>query len=136
MVALCVISPNMKISKEILIGIALGVFIGLPQGLRDLPQSESFPKSEEIMAGVAGIGCIFGFFLGMHLLSRANPDPKKHGAYAGFVVGSLCIGVPTIIRHFDGSLLQSINIVAALFTALGVAMIFGGVLGGIASKNT
>ena len=126
----------MKLSKEVLIGIALGVFIGLPQGLRDLPNFTAMPKSPDVLAGVAGLGCVFGFFLGMHLLSRANPEPKKHGAYAGLLVGSLCIGIPTIMRHFNGNLLQSINMVAALFTALGLAMVIGGMLSGIASKNT
>jgi F0F1-type ATP synthase assembly protein I len=101
----------MKLSKEVLVGIVFGVFIGLPQGLRDLPGFTAMPMSPDVLAVAAGLGCVFGFFLGMHLLSRANSDPKKHGAFAGILVGWLCIGIPPIMRHFNGNLIQSINMV-------------------------
>jgi F0F1-type ATP synthase assembly protein I len=103
----------MKLSKEVLVGIVFGVFIGLPQGLRDLPGFTAMPMSPDVLAVAAGLGCVFGFFLGMHLLSRANSDPKKHGAFAGILVGSLCIGIPTIMRHFNA---KSINLNDAIFS--------------------
>ena len=85
---------------------------------------------------IAAFGFLVGLLLGMHLMSRANPEAKKHGGFAFFMVGTLAIGVPTIVRHYNGDLLQSINMPAAFFISIGSAMILGGLLSSIASKST
>ena len=125
---------QMKLSREIYIGAIIGLVIGLPQGLRDLP-SFSAPVSSENLSTLIIIGCITGFFLGMHLFSRANTNPKKHAIFAFLFVSAWSIGLPTVIRHYNGNIFESINILAALFISLGVSMIAGGILSGIASKN-
>ena len=126
----------MKVSKEVIIGTIAGLVMGIPQGLRDIPNLSNNLNSPDKWGGIAGFGFVAGLFLGMHLLSRANSEPKKHALFAFFMVGTLSIGIPTIIRHFNGALLQSINMPAAFFTSIGLAMVVGGVLSGIASKRT
>lgn len=125
----------MKLTKEILIGALAGLILGIPQGLKDLPNISDTPNSTDTLIGIGGFGFFGGFFIGMHLLSRANPEPKKHAAFAFFAVGALSIGIPTIVRHYNGNLLQSINMPATFFTSIGLAMVIGGILSGIVSKN-
>jgi len=126
----------MKVSKEVIIGTIVGLVMGIPQGLRDIPNLSDNLNSPDKWGGIAGFGFVGGFFIGMHLLSRANSEPKKHAVYAFFMVGTLSIGIPTIVRHYNGDLLQSVNAPAAFFVSIGLAMILGGLLSGIASKRT
>ena len=126
----------MKLSKEVIIGIFAGLVLGIPQGMRDFPMLNDNLNTPEKLGGIVALGFIAGLFIGMHLLSRANPEPKKHGGFAFFMVSALSIGIPTIVRHYNVDLSQSINMPAAFFTSIGLAMILGGLLSGIASKNT
>lgn len=124
----------MKIKKDILIGIFAGLVLGIPQGFQDLQNFSELPLEGDWKV-IAVMGGLFGFFLGAHLLSRANEENTKHAAFAFFFVGCISIAVPTILRHYHGSLLESINMPAVLFLSVATSMALGGLLSLVASKR-
>ena len=124
------------LTKEVLIGIGVGILIGLPQGFSDLPNFPEPPIVPDTLYLIAGFGFIGGFLIGVHLLSRANPSPRRHVAYAFLLAFTFSIGIPNIVRHFNGHLIESTSMSAAFFVSIGLAMLIGGMLSGIASRNT
>ena len=85
---------------------------------------------------MAGIGGLFGVLIGIHFISRANPKSNKLAGYVFFLVMILSIGITTLFRHFNGILIDSLNVVSALFISVGLAMLVGGMLSAVFSKNT
>jgi len=122
--------------KEIIFTSIAGFIIGLPQGLKDLDfpvlQSTKLPKDTILIIGIFGL--ISGLAFGMQFLSKASRNYSQ-GAYFFFLVGTLSIGIPTVIRNFDGNLLHSLNISGLFFTSIGFAMILGGLLSHALNKE-
>lgn len=130
------VAKHMKVKKEVLIAAILGLIIGIPQGMRDLPNMPSNLSNPEGLLPAIGFGGISGLLLGMHLLSRANPNLAKTATFTFFSVGPLSIGLTTIARHYDGNLIGSINLVAAFFTSIGFSMFIAGAVSFVFSRSS
>jgi len=126
----------MKIIKEIVVGVVAGLIIGLPQGMRDLPMTMADNLPRDTVLIIAVFGAVGGLAFGMKFLSRANRKEYSIGGYVFFLVGSLSIGIPTIIRHYNGSFIQDLTMPGLFFTSIGFAMILGGGLSHAFSKTT
>jgi len=96
----------MSTIKEIFIGIIAGLIIGLPQGMRDLPKMVSNDLPQDTILLITCLGGIGGLLLGMKFLSRGDPKEYSLIGYFSFLIGSLSIGIPTVIRHFNGNLMK------------------------------
>lgn len=106
----------------------MGLIIGLPQGLQDLPSmANSMPK--ETIQIIGGFGAIAGFMFGIMLLSRANKKDYSVGSFCFFCVGSLSIGIPNVIRHYENTIIEDITMPGLFFSSVGLAMLLGGLLG-------
>lgn len=112
-------------NRDLITGAFAGLVLGLPQGLRDLPQFTQTLGSTEEWGAYVVLGAFMGFFAGVHLYSRANPSLKKRTMFSLLMVGSFSIGIPTVLRHFNGELFSSFTLPGALFTSLGIAMLLG-----------
>ena len=124
----------MKKYQEIIVGTIAGLVICLPRGMRDLPGLPTNIASERWQS-FAVFGGVAGLVLGMSMLSRAKDKEWKHGGFMFFVVGAFSIGIPTIARHYTGSLSDSMNMQSTFFTSIGIGMLIGGGLSLIASKK-
>lgn len=112
-------------NRDLIIGAFAGLVLGLPQGLRDLPQFNQVLSSSDLWLGYSVAGAFAGFFAGAHLISRANPSIRKRTLFSLLMVGSLSVGIPTIVRHYNGIVLQSLTLPGILFTSIGIAMFVG-----------
>ncbi len=125
---------KMKPIQVIAISALAGLVIGLPQGMNDLPKISATIGGPEKWGNIAIIGAIFGFFIGMQLLRKVQSESSNYAGFTFFLVGALSIGLPTIIRHYNGNILYSINFPAAFFTSISFAMVMGGFLSILVNK--
>ncbi|MDP5031077.1 MAG: hypothetical protein NWQ54_17995 [Paraglaciecola sp.] len=125
----------MNVNKDLIIGAFTGLVLGLPQGLREIPLLSQALTSSETWPMYTAIGVLLGFFVGVHLISRANPEPKKRAAFACAVVIAISIGFLPFIRSWIAQNLDELSIQVPIFIGLAIAMMIGGAVSHWFSKK-
>jgi len=122
--------------KESAIGIALGLILGLPQGMSDNPMLSKINLPIETLLVIGIFGLFSGYALAFSLLRESKNSEYSIGGYFCFMVGSLSIGFPNFVRHYSGNLTDSLTITGLFFSAIGLSMLISGALNYVYSKNT
>jgi hypothetical protein len=115
-------------NKDLVIGAFTGLVLSVPLGLKELPVLSQAVTAFDMWGVYSAISFLLGFFVGVHLISRANPDAKKRGAFSCILVVALSIGFIPFIRALFISNLDNLSIQVPIFMALALAMLLGGTI--------
>ncbi len=122
--------------KDVILSVLAGLVLGAIQGQQTLPGFTVNSISNNLVYGIAGFACFGGILMGMHFLSRANSDTTKLRAFGFFLALGIAIGFSQFIKHYNGDLFVSILLPSIFFFTLSIALIIGGLLSVLFSKNT
>jgi hypothetical protein len=125
----------MNVNKDLIIGAFTGLLLGLPQGLKEIPLLSQGIGSSDMWTMYTGISVLFGFFVGVHFISRANPKPKKRAAFACILVIALSFGFLPFFRVWFTQGIENLSIQVPIFMALAMAMMLGGAVSHWFSKR-
>ena len=120
--------------KDIAIAIGLGLFIGLPQGFSNIPQIQKSNLPLETLQLIGGFGLIGGLFFGLNFLVRKASENYSRPGYVFFLVFGLAIGIPQILRSYQGDLVQELMMPGLFFTSISLGLLAGGMLSYVFKK--
>ncbi len=91
-----------KKTKSILAYIGLVLFLVL-QAFSSVPGITDQGVAEGRVTTFLGIGAVLGFFIGLGLLSKANPNPHKMAAFVAFLIVGVAALLVNLYRGYIAS---------------------------------
>lgn len=125
----------MNNNKDLVIGAFTGLVLSVPLGIKEIPVLSQTLANVDMWGMHTAVSVLLGFLGGVHLISRANPDPKKRGAFACILMIALSLGFLPFVRIMFKQGLDGLNIQVPIFMALAMAMILGGAISHWFSKT-
>ena len=122
-------------NKDLVIGAFTGLVLSVPLGVKEIPMLSLSLANVDMWGIYTGLSVLLGFFLGVHFISRANPDPKKRGVYACLLVVALSLGFLPFFRVLFSQSLDDLSIQVPIFMALAMSMMLGGAISHWFSKT-
>ena len=116
--------------QKVLIAFVAGVLTGLPQGLDAQPLFNAPIIPTETISIILVFGIFGGIAMGVALIKERHKTQyrvsKYLDLYTYFLVGVLCIAIPTFIQNFHHGWQSNTLLTGYFFGSVGLGLLIGG----------